>query len=55
MNVADSQTDRRQTDGRAIAYIEREREFKNGSPYAIGPLSVSPVLSVCLFTICGTE
>ena len=38
---------RQTTDGRAIAYSEREREFtlaKNGSPYAIGPLSC---LSVC--------
>ena len=43
---------RQTTDGQAIAYSEREREFtfaknaENGSPYAIGPLSVS-CLSVC--------
>jgi len=39
----DRQTDRQTTDGRATAYSEREREFtfaKNGSSYAIGPLSV---------------
>ena len=50
------QTDDRQTtDGRAIAYSEREREFtfaKNGSPYAIRPLSVLSVLSVTL-VYCG--
>ena len=43
----DRQTDRRQTDGRAIAYSEREREFtfaKNESKHSeIGPVRLNPM------------
>jgi len=39
MNVTDRQTDRRQTDGRAIANSEREREFTFAKNLTVGKVT----------------